>query len=706
MTEPVTERLYALLPAIYRQRDRQQGWPLRALLATLEDQFQTLLADTEALYDNWFVETADDWVVPYLAELVGIRDMADTRSLRINQRRRVANTIGYRRRKGSLATLEHVAQDVSGWSVYAVEYDRQLSMTQHLTHVRQTTGRTGDVHQAGALDALGGPFDNLPHTTDVRSIRPSGSEAVPGRYRPDQVGLFVWRLKTYPSSNSPPRPIVREFVGGPALPPGSWKFDALGHDVQLFNEPQELVKITDWAAPINLPHPLSRAAFAADLNKYETQYRDLDPQYRPPNSTYYGPDRSVYVTRNGTLIRPHQIVSADLSQWHAPVLNPDQSTGKALAIDAILGRMLWLVSLEPDDDIEVSYSYGFSGDLGGGPYSRYLTLAQPQPGDPDPIYVSKGSQTDTLAKALARWQENSADQPRGIIQLMDNGVYVEPNLTITLPENAKLIIQAADGVRPVLVPTGGWTIQTEHANASLTLNGLLIDGKLEIDSGLNLVVSHCTLLPHGLTTQADEEQLATLQVSIDHSIVGPVRLPGSIVSLSVSNSILDHAAGYAISGPRTAIRPGPVTSLQHVTIFGKVHVQQLQSASGVIFTAPVLVQDVSAGLVSFSYVPAGSRTPRRDQCVPAEVSASSVDAMDIPQRPAAIHPVFTSTRYRDPGYAQLSPYCPTAIWRGAEDGSEMGAFHDLFQAQRQDNLDGILDEYLPFGLSAGIIYVT
>ena len=43
---------------------------------------------------------------------------------------------------------------------------------------------------------------------------------------------------------------------------------------------------------------------------------------------------------------------------------------------------------------------------------------------------------------------------------------------------------------------------------------------------------------------------------------------------------------------------------------------------------------------------------------------------------------------------------------GAEDGSEMGAFCVLKQAQRESNLRLRLDEYLPVGLEAGIIYVT
>ena len=40
------------------------------------------------------------------------------------------------------------------------------------------------------------------------------------------------------------------------------------------------------------------------------------------------------------------------------------------------------------------------------------------------------------------------------------------------------------------------------------------------------------------------------------------------------------------------------------------------------------------------------------------------------------------------------------------DGSEMGVYCQLKQPQRESNLRIRLDEYLPFGLDAGLIYVT
>jgi hypothetical protein len=69
-------------------------------------------------------------------------------------------------------------------------------------------------------------------------------------------------------------------------------------------------------------------------------------------------------------------------------------------------------------------------------------------------------------------------------------------------------------------------------------------------------------------------------------------------------------------------------------------------------------------------------------------------------------PRFTSTEYGNPGYAQLSLACATEIRTGAEDNSEMGVFSYLKQPQRQANLQASLDEYLRFGLQAGIFYIS
>ena len=72
----------------------------------------------------------------------------------------------------------------------------------------------------------------------------------------------------------------------------------------------------------------------------------------------------------------------------------------------------------------------------------------------------------------------------------------------------------------------------------------------------------------------------------------------------------------------------------------------------------------------------------------------------------SVCPQFTARRYGRPGYAQLAETCAEEIKRGADDESEMGVFHDLFQPQREANLRARLEEYTPAGMDAGIIFVS
>ena len=122
----------------------------------------------------------------------------------------------------------------------------------------------------------------------------------------------------------------------------------------------------------------------------------------------------------------------------------------------------------------------------------------------------------------------------------------------------------------------------------------------------------------------------------------------------------------------------------------------------------------------FSFVPRGSRTPRRHRCQPdlgirARLDAALADDPALPQAEQdAIRafvagwlvPSFATVAYGQPEYCQLRLTAPLEIRTGAEDGSEMGVYCQLKQPQRESNLRIRLDEYLPFGLEAGLIYVT
>src|SRR5947199_10824731 len=131
---PNADRLYQLLPAVYRQQDAETGWQLQALLRVIAEQVQDVEDDIKQLYENWFIETCQDWVVPYIGDLIGYQqvheagepsDVNTPRAMQRNKilisRREVANTIRYRRRKGTLSLLKTLATDVAGWPyVYLV----------------------------------------------------------------------------------------------------------------------------------------------------------------------------------------------------------------------------------------------------------------------------------------------------------------------------------------------------------------------------------------------------------------------------------------------------------------------------------------------------------------------------------------------------------------------------------------------------------
>jgi hypothetical protein len=198
------------------------------------------------------------------------------------------------------------------------------------------------------------------------------------------------------------------------------------------------------------------------------------------------------------------------------------------------------------------------------------------------------------------------------------------------------------------------------------------------------------------------------------------------VAVSFGTTSTDHETltNLALESSRPAIAaseggelPGPPATLERTTVFGAVHVRELSLASEVIFTAPVTTVRRQAGCVRFSYVPEDSRTPRRYRCQPDLALAQR--AQEIPLKAGEslppseaepvqfrLRPVFTSVHYGNPAYAQLGFRSAEELRAGAEDGSEMGAFCHLKQPQREANLRLRLEEYLPFGLEAGFVYVT
>ena len=223
-----------------------------------------------------------------------------------------------------------------------------------------------------------------------------------------------------------------------------------------------------------------------------------------------------------------------------------------------------------------------------------------------------------------------------------------------------------------------------------------------------------------------------------HALVGSLSDPGRLVvipgvpdAVPAFDSTVDDASTLAelrlahslylpaIGGDRTGAQPGPPSTLVRVTVLGPVHVKELTLASEVIFTEPVRAVRRQAGCCVSAIcrrfavpaplslpagvgdrIGAGTGSAGRRASEPAEVECITSRIL------GRLRPVFTSTQYSDPAYGQLSHACPQEIRIGADDGAEMGVFGFLKQPQRTANLQSNLEEYLRFGLEAGIFYVT
>lgn len=750
-------QIYELLPAVYRERDAAEGYPLRALLHIIQDQAEILHTDIRQLWDDFFIETCKPWVIPYIGDLVSNNLLYDASRIEpsktadelfsdltgpdllpdmaIRVRADVAKTIYYRRRKGTLPMLEELARDVTGWASHAVEFFRLLEWTQNLNHLRYEAEDCIDLRNVEKVDRLDGAFDTWSHTVDVRHpVQTEGWHNIPN------IGFFLWRLQSYPLE------LVHARQAGQ---PWQYHFSPLGNPAPLFNAWRREGDDAGLATELHVPGPIRPAFFFDDLRRYRLQ--------QPPRlnvTDLYGPldhGGSFYIERNGSGVNPAidptatpaifqpQIVCRRLNPW--PTTQP---TGHILAVDVKNARIAIGDGFgDVTTSMDVSYHYGFSADMGGGAYERDKWMIDPSLSDLQ-LFVKQDSPPpgaySSLGAALTEWSNQG--KPNTIITILDNRTYAEP-LDIEPADDAWFAIEAANGVRSHIRPNGGRIrITGTHTDATVTLSGLLVEGGVEVGGDFGkLRLIHTTLVPgreldedgHPVTTDpsvlvADTSGGVNINTNFElhaaFSIIGPVRIPEHAQKLYLLDCIVDGIGSPAISATGTTDQPVPSTTIERTTIFGPSYFRSLELATEVIFTGPVITEERHKGCVRFSFVPYGSQTPRRYRCQPdfeiaktirkakdrakdegIMLSSSDLDEISAEIR-AWLVPTFTAEDYGNPGYAQLRINGPVQIRTGAEDGSEMGAFSHLKQPQRETNLRIRLDEYLPFGLVPGIMYVT
>ncbi|MDR0492265.1 MAG: hypothetical protein LBH74_01300 [Nitrososphaerota archaeon] len=695
MSRSDKRRLYNLIPSIYHQRDRllQQTpnghRPLQDLTAIMEETLKILENDIEGLYENWFIETCNEWAAPYIGDLVDANLLRSVKEgATVSGKAYVANTIHYRKRKGTIAILEEIARDVTGWDAHVVEFFQLLSTTQNINHKRIENRCTPNITDPEPMGLVGTAFDPIPHTLDVRHIK-NGH----GYYNVANVGIFLWRLAAYPIRRA------RAFWHGE----GKYSFSSTGMDLPLFNHTRNnsddiLSKEIDISGPIR---------------------REVAKKYL---HLYYGENKILLLEdETDGIIKEDRIIICDLSdldgtgKWHEPAeFSSDFSSGK-VALDPVLGRILFSDRVE--HKIFVSYYYGFSADMGGGFYRRdlyesgidniekYQISEKYPPSDDTDCYSTKFR---SINQALIHWCQHG--KPNAVFEIVDSGIYNENISSIDIPKGTTLILRSAQEQRATIAAKQNNEIHNLTISigekSRFVLDGLMMNNNLRLevinkDSNIDesnvktLVIHHCSLIP---STGADDSIAVkdnnSLTVILNKSICGKISMYNSMSQLVLKDTIVDKGPNgeFAVQCFEA--------SLENSTLFGKSYFDMLTFASNVIFTDTVKVKRRQEGCVRFSYIAhrfeqgtSASKTPRCYRCQPKDADSNFV-------------PQFTSEKYGAPGYAQLHKYNNKELYEGADNESEIGVFNQVYQSHRITNLLATFAEYLPFKLEAGIILVT
>jgi hypothetical protein len=699
--------------------------PLQSLLMVIQEQLKVVAYDLDQLYDDQFIETCAKWVIPYIGDLIGYQSITGIAPSVDNPRSEVANTISFRRRKGTVLVMEQLARDATGWGAHAVEFFRVLGDTQYMNHLRPGNHYAPDLRrwQPGLFIDTG--FDRTAHRVDVRRVDTT-IQLAQGRYNIQNIGIFLWSMSAFSVTQGRPAAMASNAADLPLC----FTFSPLGMDIPLFHTAvSQGEDITAPAQPFNVADRLRRRVLCADLQQ-------------GVGASFYGAGNSVAVWLDGQPLNPYQVQVCHLAAADGSWINLPQTNAYAATIDPESGRIALPASSSATTDIAVSYEYGFNAPLGGGEYERAA--------DPNGFVVTDEAWVfpypDTAAVARYGTVQGAIDY--AITELALNGqAAVEigptqtiaisatppsaPALTIDLPAGATLELRAANNALATIfadqeiVVTGG-------ALSTCILNGLQIAGAMtpatpspaalvhvpawRADGTLNVLgqlsVTNCTLVP-GLSVQIDGTpnypdapglivEPAGLQVAVTLSILGAIEA-GEFVTVNACDSIIDATtntgvAYTSVNGSNNGA--GGALTLVGCTVIGKVHATELTLVSNCIFwsklaagdtwAAPLVADRKQAGCVRFSFLPVGAITPRQFQC--------AEQALAGPQ------PIFFSLRYGAPGYAKLLTATSDAIRRGASDGGEMGAFHFLLGPLREDDLRIRMQEYLPVGMEFGIIY--
>jgi hypothetical protein len=793
--EAATERLYALMPAHIRSVDAANGSALKALMQVLAAGSVEIDREIDALYESMFVETAPETALADLAALVASEPLrALPPGSGFSSRAFVANTVRYRRGKGTARVLEALSVDVAGMGAVAVEYFQRLARLQHLIDVRPERPGTAMLVPGTTSARTATGFDRTPRLVDVRSI----SRAA-GRHHVPNVAVHVVRpvVRVYPA---PPGtglgpsamagvPVARPWMAGSTTHAGYFQLSAQpGGPLRLFNPDRRSETEADRVVETDLPEQLRRLPL--HLETEELRHAALEGRSPQVGPTPWFDDRgqpyTIFFRATGdatfTRVEPQRVQIANLEAMPVPAGARQAATKThtwfeggtptatlrqqdhpiSCGFDPVTGRLIVATPAvgAPDvEEVRVAHTTGIGLEIGAGPHDRntndvpfditdtdslvhfirIVDATQPETGSSN----ANLRRVQTLDKALTEWAVPANGQgKRGLIILVrcdrEGAAVGAPNIPVTVHPGSELHIVSAQW-RPKVVRPGlpnnprrwGYLVRRDR---SFTVDapmrvvagvapppggrpGVLVLDGLELTQGLSLgvraisrlLIRHSTVRAPGATALTTTAALQGADVALERSIVGRIDLDFAASpatgSLIISDSIVsaDGAGGAAISATSLDAQ------LRNVTVFGTSAFKSLE-ATNVIFAAAATVKRRQAGCVRFSWVAPGSAMPRRFRCQPDVAVALAATKRAAPlmasEREAialGVTPVFLDTSLDEPTVAMLHPLNGDSIRLGGEGDTEMGAFSTAAEGLRLANLKSLFDDYVPFGLEAGVI---
>jgi len=141
-----------------------------------------------------------------------------------------------------------------------------------------------------------------------------------------------------------------------------------------------------------------------------------------------------------------------------------------------------------------------------------------------------------------------------------------------------------------------------------------------------------------------------------------------------------------------------LVQLEYCTVLNRVLAVHLNASDSIFLTKPRkdrVDQDVpAAGCIRYSRLP---ETPDSEWVSDGATSPLQRVKTTVEK------PLFISDRFGDPGCGVLHIACDEAVALGAEDGGEMGAYHDARHVLRWRAVLDKLADYLPVGLEAALV---